>query len=68
MEAICLLERRENNAFYNHHQQKYSIGNQGGRGHWTVYYTSPQSFIVKFSYSLAQQLWELLLNFDWLVY
>ena len=21
---------------------------QGGRGHWTVYYTSPQSFIIAF--------------------
>ena len=26
---------------------------QGGRGHWALYYTSPQSFIIKFSYSLA---------------
>ena len=24
---------------------------------WSVYYTSPQSFMIKFSYSLAQQLW-----------
>ena len=27
---------------------------QGGRGHWTVYYTSPQSFIIRISYSLTQ--------------
>ena len=27
--------------------------NQGGRGQWAVYYTSPQSFKLTFSYSLA---------------
>ena len=32
----------------------------------TVYYTSPQSFVITFCYSLAQQLWWVLLNFDWL--
>ena len=37
---------------------------QGGRGHWAVYYTSPQIFLLKFSYSLAFQLWGLLTNFD----
>ena len=26
---------------------------QGGRGYWAVYYTSPQSFIIIFFYSLA---------------
>ena len=26
---------------------------QGGRGQWAVYYTSPQIFIITFSYSLA---------------
>ena len=26
---------------------------QGGRGHGTVFYTSPQSFMITFSYSLA---------------
>ena len=36
----------------------------GGRGYWTVYYTSPQSLIITFSYSFAKQLWVLLLNFD----
>ena len=30
------------------------------RGHWAVYYTSPQSFIITFSYSLHWQLWRLL--------
>ena len=30
---------------------------QRERGHWAVYYTSPQSFMIKFAYSLAQQLW-----------
>ena len=27
---------------------------QGGSGHWAIYNTSPQSFII-FSFSLAQQ-------------
>ena len=27
--------------------------NQGGRGQWAVYYTSPQSFIIMFSYLFA---------------
>ena len=34
------------------------------KGRQAVYYTS---FIITFSYSLAQQLWGHLLNFDWLV-
>ena len=34
----------------------------------TVSYTSPQRFLRTFSYMLAQQLWELLIDFDWLVY
>ena len=37
---------------------------QGGRGHWTVYSTSSQSFIITFYNSLAQQLWGLSINFD----
>ena len=32
------------------------------RGQWSVYYTSPQSFRIAFSYSLDQQLWELLIG------
>ena len=36
----------------------------GGRGHWAVYYSSPESFIITFSHVLAQHLWGLLLNFD----
>ena len=43
-------------------------GYQGGRSHWAVYYTSPKRFIITVSYSLAYQLWGLLLNFDLLVY
>ena len=35
-------------SFNLYHQYK----NQGGRGHWDVYYTSPQSLIM-FFYSLA---------------
>ena len=30
-----------------------SMKKQGGRGHWAIYFTSPQIFIVTFSYSLA---------------
>ena len=41
---------------------------QGERGHIAIYYASPQSYIMIFSFSLAQQLWGLLLNFDWLVH
>ena len=40
---------------------------QGGRGRWAVYYIIPQSLVVMFTYSLAEQLWTLLLNSDWLV-
>ena len=40
----------------------------GYRGQWAVYYTGPQSFMITFSYSLALQLWGLLLKFDWLVH
>ena len=36
---------------------------QGGRRHQAVYYTCPQSFLIKFSYSLALQLQ----IFDWFV-
>ena len=37
--------------------QLWSI--QGGRAHCAVYFTSPQSFIITFSYLLAEQLWGL---------
>ena len=39
--------------------EKYT--NKGGMGHRAVYYTSPQSIKIMFSYSLVQQLWGLLL-------
>ena len=42
--------------------------NQGGFGQWAVYYTSPQSFILTFSYSLPLQNLGLLLHFDWLIH
>ena len=32
------------------------------------YYISPQCFIITFYYSLTYHFWELLMNFDWLVY
>ena len=44
------------------------LGTLGGSGHWAVYYTSPKIFITTFSYSFGQQLWGIVLNFDWLVY
>ena len=40
----------------------------GGRGHWAVYHTGPQSFFLNFSYSMPQQLWELyLILIGWLI-
>ena len=41
--------------------------NQEGRGHRAVYFASPQSLIITFSLSLAEQPWGLLLNFDWFI-
>ncbi len=38
-------------------QDKCIILHGGGGGHLTVYYTSPKSFIITLSYSLAQELW-----------
>ena len=36
-------------------KEKVTAEIQGGRGHWAVYYTSPQSFIIAFSsYLLAK--------------
>ena len=35
---------------------------QGGRGQWAVHYTSPQSFIITFSNSIAQKLLGLLIG------
>ena len=47
----------------------YVMAMQAGRvGHCAVYYTSPQSFIITFSYSLTEQLWGLLLHLiGWLI-
>ena len=42
--------------------------NQEGRGQWAVYYTSPQSFILTFSYSFVYQLWGISLRFDLLIH
>ena len=42
-------------------------GSKGRRRHWADHYPGPQSYIVMFPYSLAYQLYVLLLNFDWLV-
>ena len=50
---------------FGNNNQYIGVQLHGGRGH---YYTSPQIFIKKRSYSFATKLWELLLNFDWLVY
>ena len=39
---------------YLHYINTFWVVKQGRRGHWTVYYTSPQSFIIRISYSLTQ--------------
>ena len=41
---------------------------QRERGHWAVYYSSSQSFMITFSYSLAYQPWVLELNVIQIVY
>ncbi len=41
-----------------------SLRSMRARGHWTVYYTSTQSFQMTFSYSLPIKLLGLWLNFD----
>ena len=41
---------------------------QEERGHWTVYYTSPQSLIITISYPLALQPWTLGFLIVWLIY
>ena len=48
---------------------KYKVTDciHGGKGHWTFYLSSAQSFIITLSYSLALQLWVRLQYFDWLV-
>ncbi len=47
---------------------KVRLDVQKGRGQWAVYYTRPQSFIVKISYTLPGNIWLIFLNFDWLDY
>ena len=37
---------------------------QGGKEHWTVNYPGTQSFKTTLSYSLDQEVWVLLLNFE----
>ena len=44
---------------YIHFGSIFSNFYKGGRGHWAVDYTSPNSFIITFSYSLSWQLWGL---------
>ena len=41
---------------------------QGGRRHCALYFTCPQSFHLKFPYSLAKQVLGLLLDLDWSVH
>ena len=36
----------------------YNCFSQGGRGHWEVYYTSPQSFIITFLTRLFNNFWD----------
>ena len=42
----------------------YSVWCQGGRGYLTVYYTSSQSFFIRWLNNFGN----FLLNFDWLVH
>ena len=46
-----------------------SVFSQGGRGHWPVYFTRPQSFIIP-NVFLIRWLNKFgnLINFDWLVF
>ncbi len=46
----------------------FNSSSRKGRGQWTVYYTSPQSFILTFCHSVDQQLQGIQMNFDWLIY
>ena len=61
------------NFLFYYHDKTYSLlkscrhNNQGGRGNWGVYYTSPQSFRILFLILWLNNFGlRLLLNFDWL--
>ena len=41
------------------HTNVYKVTLLEKEGKWAVYYTSPQSFILTISYSLAQKIWGL---------
>ena len=48
---------------------RYVYFNQGGMGHWTVYYTSPQSLRITFFLLIGFTTFgTFLLNFNWLVH
>ena len=51
----------------NTHKIVSSVFSQGGRGHWPVYYTSPQVFTITFFIRRLNNFGNLI-NFDWLVF
>ena len=51
---------RKNVLFYkNAKLLQLKVNHIRDRGQWAIYYTSPQRFIITFSYSLVLQLWRL---------
>ena len=49
------------------HDKLIVLDYQGWRGYWIVNYIGTQSFYNTLSYLVAQKLWLLLSNFDWLI-
>ena len=61
---ILTCPNNEHDLFYKDIKTPIEFGKvHRDRGQWSIYYTSPKNFIIMFSYSLAYQLWGLLLNF-----
>ena len=52
-EVFTFLVHKYDNSIGRCNKSTYSGPTQSGRGHWAVYYTSPHSCIITFSYSLA---------------
>ena len=54
-----LMHQLQENQVYLHRAK------QRMREQWAVYYTSPQSFVISFSYSLVHKLWVLFNLIGW---
>ena len=52
-----------NNFFYPNFLESHNLSMEG---EVIVYYINHQNFIITVSYTLPEQIWGLLLNFDWL--